>query len=230
MFEDLAGGMPARPPPDADAAKGVAMLQVIKGDSTLRHVNELIFEYNQMLIELGCDVGSFQVLFLCFPGRGVEGRCCAIYAAGTDLSRLARVSPTQAGADAEASLRSLLQDLETEMRELPGRYSPEKMGCIYVVYPVSSRRHPRQIARRKWRCGDDICECVMPANRGRRRPGSSRRHERRHVPLRRSRRVLQWRLVGMHGTVTCPEEHVHYLSGYLSRHLIGELWICGRSS
>ena len=37
------------------------MLQVIKGDSTLRHVNELIFEYNQMLIELGCDVGSFQV-------------------------------------------------------------------------------------------------------------------------------------------------------------------------
>jgi hypothetical protein len=61
LFEDLAGGMPARPPPDADAAKGVAMLQVIKGDSTLRHVNELIFEYNQMLIELGCDVGSFQV-------------------------------------------------------------------------------------------------------------------------------------------------------------------------
>jgi len=30
-----------------------------------------------------------------------------------------------------------LKDLDTELRELPGRYSPENMGCIYVVYPVS---------------------------------------------------------------------------------------------
>ena len=32
----------------------------------------------------------------------------------------------------------LPQDLETEMRELPGRYGPEAVGCMYVVYPASS--------------------------------------------------------------------------------------------
>jgi hypothetical protein len=39
----------------------LAMMQVVKNDSTLRHVKELIFEYNQQLLEVGCDVGSFQV-------------------------------------------------------------------------------------------------------------------------------------------------------------------------
>ena len=45
----------------SEGAVDVAMLQVVKNDSTLRHVKELIFEYNQQLLELGCDVGSFQV-------------------------------------------------------------------------------------------------------------------------------------------------------------------------
>ncbi len=47
--------------PRSEGTVEVAMLQVVKNDSTLRHVKELIFEYNQQLLELGCDVGSFQV-------------------------------------------------------------------------------------------------------------------------------------------------------------------------
>jgi hypothetical protein len=36
LFDDLAGGTAARPPAEGEDAAGVAMLQVIKGDSTLR--------------------------------------------------------------------------------------------------------------------------------------------------------------------------------------------------
>ena len=63
LFDDLTGASREAPrePPTAEEAATVAMLQVIEGDSTLRHVKELIFEYNQSLIELGVDVGSFQV-------------------------------------------------------------------------------------------------------------------------------------------------------------------------
>jgi len=90
LFDDLTGSNTAsRPPQSSEGAVDVAMLQVVKNDSTLRHVKELIFEYNQQLLELGCDVGSFQ-------------------------------------------------DLETELRELPGRYAAENMGCMYVIYPASS--------------------------------------------------------------------------------------------
>lgn len=36
LFDDLTGCSAARPPAEGDNAAGVAMLQVIKGDSTLR--------------------------------------------------------------------------------------------------------------------------------------------------------------------------------------------------
>jgi hypothetical protein len=61
LFDDLTGSNAVQPPSLAVGEASVSMLQVIKGDSTLRHVKELIFEYNQHLLELGCDVGSFQV-------------------------------------------------------------------------------------------------------------------------------------------------------------------------
>jgi hypothetical protein len=52
----------------------VAMMQVVKNDSTLRHVKELIFEYNQQLLEVGCDVGSFQVALAHRSSRQVPWR------------------------------------------------------------------------------------------------------------------------------------------------------------
>lgn len=90
LFDDLTRDCAAaRPHVQGSDAVSVAMLQVLEADSTLRHVKELIFEYAQHLLEVGCDVGSFQ-------------------------------------------------DLDDELRELPGRYSRENGGCIYVGYPASS--------------------------------------------------------------------------------------------
>lgn len=146
LFDDLAGGTPARQPADEGSSAHLAMLQVIKGDSTLRHVKELIFEYNQMLIELGCDVGSFQV-FACPPVREMESRCLHDRQAAHRRPPFER--PWHAFTPALiANPRKwrMLQDLDTELRELPGRYAPENMGCIYVVYPVSAQSHPTTVA------------------------------------------------------------------------------------
>lgn len=170
LFDDLAGGTPARQPADEGSSARLAMLQVIKGDSTLRHVKELIFEYNQMLIELGCDVGSFQVL-ACPPVREMESRCLHVRQAALGrppfelvACRLAcRCLHNRQAAHGRPPFERpwhafipaliakprewrMLQDLDTELRELPGRYSPENMGCIYVVYPVSSQSHPTTTA------------------------------------------------------------------------------------
>uniref|UniRef100_A0A6U4N5A2 N-acetyltransferase domain-containing protein n=2 Tax=Hemiselmis andersenii TaxID=464988 RepID=A0A6U4N5A2_HEMAN len=67
----------------------IVLVQVREGDSSLRHVRELVFEYTQFLLEQKCDVGSFQ-------------------------------------------------DLEVELKELPGRYSPDKGGAMLVAYRSDS--------------------------------------------------------------------------------------------
>ena len=38
-----------------------APLHEFSVNECIRHAKELIFEYNQHLLELGCDVGTFQV-------------------------------------------------------------------------------------------------------------------------------------------------------------------------
>jgi hypothetical protein len=58
LFDDLTGGSASQPQPDGSDAASISMLQVMPGDSTSRHVKELIFEYNQHLIQLGISPPS----------------------------------------------------------------------------------------------------------------------------------------------------------------------------